>query len=104
MTDVDPIAIALVDTIIGNSVPSYRRPVISTSVFCAEASPSDAHFTSSSLKGTWRADGRILLAGWPTMSVAVQPNIASAAVLNERIVPSNSTVKIPSAAFSTTAL
>ena len=27
-----------------------------------------------------------------------------AAVLNERIVPSNSTVKIPSAAFSTTAL
>ena len=39
----------------------------------------------------------------PTISAAVQPNIASAAALNEPIVPSSSTVRIPSAAFSTTA-
>jgi len=41
--------------------------------------------------------------GRPTISPALQPNIASAAALNDAIVPSRFTVRIPSAAFSTTA-
>ena len=95
--------IALVETIIGNWVPSRRRPVISTSLRCAAEGPIDRHVAKKSPSASWRSAGTSIATGCPTISVAVQPNIASAAALNEPTVPSTPTVRIPSAAFSTTA-
>ena len=95
--------IALVETIIGKWVPSRRTPVISTSLRCAVRCPIDRYVARNSPSASWRSAGTIIATGWPTISVAVQPNITSAAALNDPTVPSKPIVRIPSAAFSTTA-
>ena len=95
--------IALVDTIIGNWVSSRRTPVISTSLRGAPGCAIDSYVATNSLSASWRSAGTSIATGWPTISLAVQPNIASAAPLKEPTVLSGPMVRIPSAAFSTTA-
>ena len=94
---------ALVDTIIGKSVPSRRTPVISTSFRCASGCDSSLQPSRKVQRASCSVAGTSTEAGRPTISSADQPNIPSAAALSDSIEPSRANVRIPSAAFSTTA-
>ena len=79
---------------IGNSLPSWRRPVLSmrlSSSGQATASAADGGVKPGTRSDTWR----------PTNAAAAWPNIAAPARLADAIRPLARSVRMPSAAWST---
>ena len=95
--------IELAETIAGKRLPSRRTPVSSISRRSFADGSSRKADAANAKTYACSSGGTIAVAERPKMSSARHPNIASAAALKERIVPSAETVRIPSAAFSTTA-